>query len=129
MVCKVFAAVDLDPTNADHWFALLLAFIKGSQKRAKAGAPKKWTEDKLTQLLIDFAAQQRKMQQTNPNVSDSSVCVQLARKEAYCDFEPAALRKKLYDARKPERNVIVGVASDWRRRVEKGKIVFLKSPR
>jgi hypothetical protein len=129
LVRAAFAALNLDPNNPDRWFPLILGYVEASRKRAKAGAPKKWTDDKLMQLLMDFTAQQQKMQQTNPNVSENSICAQLVKRETYRKFKPNTLRKKLYDARNPERNLIVGPIikwirtaprpvdqSDWRRR-------------
>jgi len=100
LVRDYFRAMGLDPLQPEHWFALLKAFIDQSRNRARVGAPQKWTASKLLRLSADFA----RVQHDNPQKSDSDICRLLARRGLYAKQSWQSLRRRLYDAKNPERN-------------------------
>jgi hypothetical protein len=104
IVRDYFRAMNLDPDKPEHWFALVKAFIEDSKKRARAGAPTRWTDQKLLQLRADFV----RIQRERPNKSESDICRALARRGVYGDLDWKTLRRRLHDSRNPERNRFLG---------------------
>jgi hypothetical protein len=100
VVRDYFRAMNLDPLQPEHWFALLKALIDQSRNRAKVGAPKKWTTDKLVRLSADFG----RIKHDKPKKSDSDICRILARRDLYKKQKWQTLRRVLYEAKNPERN-------------------------
>jgi len=103
LVRGYFRAMNLDPLQPEHWFELLKILIDQSRNRAKAGAPKKWTTDKLVHLAADFSC----VQLDNPQKSDSDICRLLARRKLYAKQSWQTLRRRLYEAKDPKRNELL----------------------
>ena len=89
-VREAFAERELDPGNPEHWLALVNAFV-GSRP---VGAPKQWTEERLTRLRIDAALIRRK----NPAMREPAVCRALVKRPEYRRFKPETLRKLIHDS-------------------------------
>jgi hypothetical protein len=87
-------------SNAKHR-ALLLSGLGVLFARRQHGRSKKWTAERLCQLLADVAAYKRK----NPKASDPDVRGWLYRhNKSYAHESSEALRRALQDARNPKRN-------------------------
>jgi hypothetical protein len=95
-----FRATGLDPLQPEHWVALLKMLIDQSRDRARVGAPKKWTTDKLLRLAADFS----RVQHNNPQKSDSEICRLLVRRGFYAKQNWKSLRRRLYQAKDPKHN-------------------------
>jgi hypothetical protein len=100
-ILDAFKAFDLDPRYLSHWRQLLghlsYVFFPGRPGRP-AGAPRKWTDERLCQLLAGVAAYKRK----NPKASDTAICKWLKKK--WPNHAPARLRRVLQVARNPKHN-------------------------
>jgi hypothetical protein len=97
-ILDAFKAFDLDPRYLSHWRQLLghLSYVFFPGRRA--GAPRKWTDERLCLLLAGVAAYKRK----NPKASDTAICKWLKKK--WPNHAPARLRRVLQVARNPKHN-------------------------
>jgi hypothetical protein len=97
-ILNAFRAFDLDPRDSSHWRQLLghLAYVLFAERRF--GAPRRWTDQRLCLLLAHVAAYKR----TNPDASDTAICIWLKKK--WPKDSPGRLRRVLQDARNPARN-------------------------
>jgi hypothetical protein len=93
-VREAFAALDLDPENPDHWFAMLKANVACTTKTKRVGAPKQWTDDRLMKLVAEASLMRAK----NPALSVVAVSHALAKRPEYRKFKPATLHKLIYGA-------------------------------
>jgi hypothetical protein len=107
-VRDIFETYHLDPKNPVHWATVVKALVKMSKKRAKAGAPKKWNDDRLVHLGVDFA----RIRHDHPKKSESDLCRLLAKQGKYRDLSWKTLRRKLYDSRNPARNGFLNTMLD-----------------
>jgi hypothetical protein len=89
-VRDAFAAFKLSPDNPHHWWMLLSRFVHASHKRAKAGAPLRWTDDSLLTAAIGFG----RIQHRHPTWTESEICRQLAKTPDYKDWDWKTLRRK-----------------------------------
>jgi hypothetical protein len=100
-VRDAFKAFGLDHQNIRDWHNLATHLAHVLFVRGQPGRQKKWTDERLCQLLADVAAYKRK----NPNkAADTNICRWLQRKKGYQQETPEALRRALQDARNPKRN-------------------------
>jgi hypothetical protein len=77
-----FRAMGLDPVQPEHWYVLAEALIDEARSRAraaKAGAPMRWTADRLTCLAADFY----RLQREHPHKSERNLCSMLTRRSPY----------------------------------------------
>jgi hypothetical protein len=112
---EAFEAFNFDQRNPFHWRNLLIYFADahfGEPRRA--GKPQSWTDEKLCQLLIDFAQQKR----ATPDKNDSEICRSLKRDkdgkfaDRYSGMAAKTIRRKLQDAPNPALNRALGQALD-----------------
>ena len=98
---RAFKAFGLDHRNNDDWYDLAAHLARVLFQKHQPGPQKKWTDERLFQLLADVAAYNRK----RPQASDSEICDWLHRhKKNYADESSDALRRALRDARNPKCN-------------------------
>jgi|EndMetStandDraft_8_1072994.scaffolds.fasta_scaffold43950_2 hypothetical protein len=100
-VRDAFKAFGLDHQNIRDWHNLATHLAHVLFVRGQPGRQKKWTDERLCQLLADVAACKRK----HPNnAADADICRWLKRKKSYQQETSEALRRALRDARNPKRN-------------------------
>jgi hypothetical protein len=100
-IFDAFKAFGLDHRNIGDWHNLAVHLARVLFARGQPGPQRKWTDERLCQLLADVAAYKRK----NPNkAADTNICRWLQRKKGYQQETPEALRRALQDARNPKRN-------------------------
>jgi hypothetical protein len=99
-ILAAFNAFGLDHRSLSDWYALVshLARVLFPTPGPR-GAKRKWTDERLCQLLADVAAYKRR----HPKASDADICRWLQRK-SYPDVSSEALRRALQDARNPKHN-------------------------
>ena len=100
-VLAAFKSFGLDHRSSDDWHSLTIHLARVLFARSQLGRSKKWTAERLCQLLADVAAYKRK----NPKASDPEICGWLRRhNKSYAHESSEALRRALQDARNPKRN-------------------------
>ncbi len=116
-----FDTFGLNPKNPFHWRNLLIYFVDAHfGDRGEPGRPRDWTDERLCQLLVDFATLNR----VHPDKRDTEICRLLKSDKLkdfggrYSEMEVGTIRRMLQDARNPERNGILAkalndLASDW----------------
>jgi hypothetical protein len=92
VVRETLRRMKLDKDNPMHWLFSLKAHIEERRSRIP---DKKWTTDRLLQLIADVAQVKRE----RPNEPEANICRILAKRGAYGDTSAATLRRKLQDAR------------------------------
>ena len=102
-----FNAFGLDPRNPFHWRKLLIYFAEAHfGKPPPGGRSRGWTDEKLSQLLMDFA----QLKRANPGKNDSDICDALRKDKdgkfdgRYKNIDKKTIRRKLQDARNPKLN-------------------------
>jgi hypothetical protein len=105
-ILDAFKAFGLDHRSLSDWRALVfhLAHVLFPTPRPP-GAPRKWTDERLCQLLAEVAAAKRK----HPNASDTVICKWLEKR--YRPVSAARLRRVLQDAGNPARNRVLAEAA------------------
>jgi hypothetical protein len=104
-----FTAFDLDPSKPEHWRVLLALFAEAYfVSRRPRGGTKHWSGSRLCQLLADFAAIKKK--KGNQKLPDGKICEHLKTDfpNRYRGVKAVTLRRKLQDARDPDKNEILG---------------------
>jgi hypothetical protein len=105
-----FAAFDLDPNKPENWRLLLTLFAEAYfVSHRPRGGKKYWNGEELCQLLADFAAVKKK--KGNQGLTEAEICekVKAAFPKRYSDVPKAAtIRRRLPDARNPDKNDILG---------------------
>ena len=99
-VLAAFKNFGLDHRSSDDWHSLTIHLARVLFARSQLGRSKKWTAERLCQLLANVAAYKRK----NPKASDPDICGWLYRNKSYAHESSGALRRALQDARNPKRN-------------------------
>ena len=100
-VLAAFKSFGLDHRSSDDWHSLTIHLARVLFARSQPGRSKKWTAERLCQLLADVAAYKRK----NPKAFDSEIRDWLRRhNKSYAHESSEALRRALQDARNPKRN-------------------------
>jgi hypothetical protein len=98
-ILDAFKAFGLDHRSLSDWYSLVSHLTKVLFPTPRPpGAPRKWTDERLCQLLAEVAAAKRK----HPNASDTVICKWLEKR--YRSVSAARLRRVLQDARNPARN-------------------------
>ena len=108
-VRDAFKAFGLDHQNIRDWHNLATHLAHVLFVRGQPGRQKKWTDERLCQLLADVAAYKRK----RPKAADTAICCWLQRKESYRQETSGALRRALRDARNPKRNSELAQMADF----------------
>jgi hypothetical protein len=115
-VLDAFRAFGLDHQNDGDWCRLVFCLARVVfPKRRRSGPLRKWTDERLFQLLADAAAYKRK----RPEASDAEICGWL-HKKGYPDESVDALRRALRDARNPKRNSELAQKADLVERTATG---------
>jgi hypothetical protein len=99
-ILGAFKAFGLDHRSLSDWYALVshLTHVLFPTPGPR-GAKRKWTDERLCQLLADVASYKRR----HPKASDADICRWLRRK-SYPDVTSEAVRRALQDARNPKHN-------------------------
>jgi hypothetical protein len=98
-----FTAFNGDPKDPFEWRQLLICFADAHFGRGEPGSPKRWTDERLCQLLADVAAAKA----AHPNATDANICrclIKKGGKTVYGNVRDVTLRRKLQDARNPALN-------------------------
>jgi hypothetical protein len=105
-ILDAFAAFQLDHNDLYDWRLLLFYFADAHfGKRTPGGRPRTWSDERLYQLLADFAL----IKDAHPGKPDTDLCKKLLKsdehgkfgKRRYADMTPETMRRRLQDARKP----------------------------
>jgi len=100
-VLAAFKSFGLDHRSSDDWHSLTIHLARVLFATSQLGRSKKWTAERLCQLLADVAAYKRK----NPKASDLDIRRGLClHNKSYAHESSEALRRALQDARNPKRN-------------------------
>ena len=108
-IFDAFKAFGLDHRDIGDWHSLAAHLAHVLFARGQRGRQKKWTDERLCQLLADVAAYKRK----RPKAADTAICCWLQRKESYRQETSGALRRALRDARNPKRNSELAQMADF----------------
>jgi hypothetical protein len=109
-VRDAFKAFGLDHQNIGDWRNLAAHLAHVLFARSHPGRQRKWTDERLCQLLADVAAYKRK----HPNkAADTDICRWLQKKKSYRQETSGALRRALQDARNPKRNSDLARKADF----------------
>jgi hypothetical protein len=104
-----FEAFDLDPGVPEHW-RLLLALLAEAYfvPRLRRGGTKQWDGNRLCQLLVDFAAVEKK--KGNQDLTDGEICkcVKADFPKRYRDVKAETILRRLQAARDPAANEFLG---------------------
>ena len=111
LLCEVFMQCELEPSNPRHWRILVDALV--NQCFRTAGAPQKWTEVQLFNLLCDI----REVQKRSPKMKGNAQLAKLLSskqpyKEKYSKYDGNTLRKLVGRALNPVSNPTAGIADD-----------------
>jgi lambda repressor-like predicted transcriptional regulator len=117
-VREAFARLGYDPSNPNHWFALLDSYIEGS--RRPPGRPRAWTAAQLNQLLVNVAyaraEEEHRLRKAGLEMRRSSslesIFKKLAKLKEYRDLSWKTLRNNYHRAWMPEHNSILARALD-----------------
>ena len=120
-VLAAFKEFGFDPRNPFHWRNLLVYFADAHFGKPRPGGRSRgWTDEKLHQLLEDFA----QLKRASPEKNESAICDSLRRDQddrferRYKNLSKATIRRKLQDARNPKLNGALrleldALVADW----------------
>jgi hypothetical protein len=110
-VLAAFKSFGLDHRSSDDWHSLTIHLARVLFATSQLGRSKKWTAERLCQLLADVAAYKRE----NPKASDLKICGWLyGHNKSYAhEKNSEALRRALQDARNPKRNSDLAQRADF----------------
>jgi len=100
-VNTAFEKAGLDASNDEHWPRLALLFCAAIYGKTP-GAPKKWSNKKQRQLLLDFS----ELKSKRPGLTEREYCAELCKRSAYgahkgrVERQAETLRRQLQDAKR-----------------------------
>lgn len=112
LLAEVFQQCDLDPKKPRHWRILVDSLV--DQLFRSAGAPQKWTDERLFVLLCDI----RELQKLYPAVKENGQLAKLLlskkpyKEKYHNDFNQETLRKLVGKALNPKLNPTAAIADD-----------------